>query len=98
MDQLADLEKIQEQRVLSEDEIIQKMHLSMEFEEVSKNEEIAWRQRSRVQWLKQGDKNTKCFHKIATAHKRFNSIDTLTVEGISVTKPEDIKGAIVNFY
>lgn len=97
LDQLTGLEKIQELRVLLEDEIIQKMHLSMLFEEVSKNEEIAWRQRFGVQWLKRGDKH-KYFHKIATTPKRFNSIDTLTVDGDSVTNPEDIKTVIVNFY
>lgn len=32
----------------------------MEFEEV-KNEQIAWRHNSRIQWLKSGDKNTKVF-------------------------------------
>lgn len=35
--------------------------------------------------MKQGDKNTKYFHRIATAHKRFNSIDKLTVEDLKVT-------------
>lgn len=66
---------------MSEDELLQKLHLSMEFEEVTKSEEIAWRQRSRVQWLKQGDKNTIYFHRIAIAHKEFNTIDSLMAEG-----------------
>ncbi|KAH0751395.1 hypothetical protein KY285_004543 [Solanum tuberosum] len=96
--QLAEMEKTQELRLLSEDELLQKVHLAMEFEEVAKQEEIAWRQRSRIQWLKKGDKNTKFFHRVATAHKRFNSIDTLVVEGNSISDPEDIKGEIINFY
>ncbi|WMV38706.1 hypothetical protein MTR67_032091 [Solanum verrucosum] len=98
LQQLAEMEKTQELRLLSEDELLQKVHLAMEFEEVAKQEEIAWRQRSRIQWLKKGDKNTKFFHRVATAHKRFNSIDTLVVEGNSISDPEDIKGEIINFY
>ena len=49
----------------------------MEFEEIAKKEEIAWKQRSRVQWFKHGDKNTKFFHRIATSHKRFNTVEQL---------------------
>lgn len=59
--QLNNLETIQEQRMLIDDELVQKAHLAMEFEEVAKREEITWRQRSRIQWLKNGYKKTNFF-------------------------------------
>lgn len=44
-------------------------------------EEISWRQKSRALWLWEGDKCTKFFHRVANAHRRFNSIESLNIDG-----------------
>lgn len=98
LNQIANWENIQDNSPLTDDEMLQKANLAMEFEELAKNEEIAWRQRSRVQWLKQGDKNTKFFHRIATSHWRFNSMEQLEVDGDIVKDPALIKEVVQNFY
>lgn len=71
---------------------------AMEFDEVARNEEIAWKQRSRIPWMKCGDKNTKFFHKNASSHRRFNSVEQLQVKGVMVKDPVLIKEAVQNFY
>lgn len=43
-------------------------------------EEIFWKQRLRVQWLREGDKYSTFLHRSATNHKRRNIIDTLQNE------------------
>ncbi|KAG5568630.1 hypothetical protein H5410_064360 [Solanum commersonii] len=68
------LDEIPNQKLLTEDEITKRFSLSKEFEDIVRHEEIAWRQRSRTLWLKQGDRNTIFFHKTANAHKRVKTL------------------------
>lgn len=48
--------------------------------------------------IKSGDKNTKFSHKIATAHRRLNTIDSLMINGEQSHDPVAIKYAIAAFY
>lgn len=48
--------------------------------------------------MKEGDKNTRFFHRMATAHKRYNNIEKLIVDGNEVVQPEEIKNAMMGFY
>ncbi|RVX19153.1 putative ribonuclease H protein [Vitis vinifera] len=52
-----------------------------EFNHCAILEEISWRQKSRALWLKEGDSNTKFFHRMANARRRGNFISSLTVKG-----------------
>jgi hypothetical protein len=46
--------------------------------ELGYREEIMWRQRARIQWLAEGDKNTRIFHHKASMRRKKNKIDKLT--------------------
>ncbi|KAG5605699.1 hypothetical protein H5410_027191 [Solanum commersonii] len=82
-----------EDRPLSEENA-----MNLQLEELIKREEISWRQKSRALWRIEGDKNTKFFHRISNAHKRFNNIDQLMIQGEVSEDPVRIEEAIIEFY
>ncbi|XP_034688121.1 uncharacterized protein LOC117916277 [Vitis riparia] len=61
-------------------------------------EEITWRQKSREVWLKEGDRNTGFFHKMANAHRRRNNVDRIKINGAWLTEENDIREGIANAF
>ncbi|XP_077237157.1 uncharacterized protein LOC143878808 [Tasmannia lanceolata] len=62
------------------------------------HEEISWRQKLRVKWLKEMDKNTAYFHAMASARRRRNRIESLMNNGVRVSGKEEVTKVIQNFY
>ena len=62
--------------------------LEEQLREVYEREEIMYRQRSRVDWLKAGNQNTQYFQNRASHRKRKNTIKAL--RRVSVSKPADL--------
>ena len=51
-----------------------------EWDTICKQEEIFWKQNSRVQWLKEGERNTRFFHRSTMANKAHNRISSILNE------------------
>lgn len=78
------------------EEVIQ---IKMELNALYEKEEKMWQQRSKVQWLKNGDQNTKFFHGIATQRKRKNFIKGLHDGNGAWQEDEEVFPAIIiDFY
>jgi hypothetical protein len=59
------------------EENIREKELAMEIEKLLEQEEMYWAQRSRVNWLQFGDKNTNFFHNFASSRRKRNKIKNL---------------------
>lgn len=56
-----------------------------------KAESIHWKQKSKIRWLKDGDRNTKFFHLSAKSRSTINRIDKISVDGIIIEDAEQIR-------
>jgi hypothetical protein len=95
---IQEMDVVAENRGLMEDEKVKMADMSRELENTLLYEEIHWRQKSRALWLKEGDSNTRFFHKVANSHRRNNRVETLCIDGVMSHDPNEVKEHIVQFY
>ena len=52
----------------------------------------------RMLCIKEGDKNTKFFHKVANSRKRYNYLSILEVDGLIYEEESEVATQVVQFY
>ncbi|OMO92976.1 reverse transcriptase [Corchorus capsularis] len=60
--------------------------------------ERSWQQKARMQWLRDGDKNSKFFHLVASNRARRNHIEKIEINGKTFVHPEEVKEGISSFF
>ena len=90
-----DLEK---ERALSLENTEEREKAREEFKKWVDLEEVSWRQKSRETWLKEGDRNTRFFHRMANSHRRRNSIRNISINGRRCVKDPEIKEGLVGAF
>ena len=75
---------------LSEEEKLEQASFRADLEKAALLEEISWRQKSKVLFLKEGDSNTRFVHGMANSNRRNNCIKTLMIDGAVTTNQDRI--------
>lgn len=75
------------------------LELSEALGKAYKDEELFWRQRSRILWLQGGDRNNTFFHVVTKGRKARNCITTIeSAEGVPLYEEEEIGKVFESFY
>lgn len=92
------LDMLEQERQLSEEERVIKGEAIFEYSKLLKMEEISWRQKSRVSWLMEGDRNTRFFHKVTNIQNQNNGINKLKVGDVWVEDKESIGPEAIHYF
>ena len=99
MDEITNIDAIEQEEVLSSDLSAQRVLRKGELDELILREEIHWRQKAKVKWVKDGDYNSKFFHKVANDRRNRNFIKFLENErGLVLDNFESISEEIFLYF
>ena len=95
---LGEIDEVEDSRPQTIEEKGKREVLIAEVDTVLMMDEIWWRQKSRALWLKEGDKNSKFFHCLASSHRSTTTVGKLLINGIPSTSQDEIRDHIALFY
>ena len=89
---------VEGERSLTEEELSRKKKAKEGYAKWVSLEETHWRQLSRELWLREGDRNTGYFHRMANAHRRVNFLNKIKINGVRLSKEQEVREGIANAY
>jgi hypothetical protein len=92
------LEQIEEDNVLSLQQMQRKVEINSCLLKILEEEELYWHKRSHEKWLHEGDNNTEYFHRVANGRKRKNTIISLASDGGVIEGVDNLINHATDFY
>ncbi|KAK1282851.1 hypothetical protein QJS10_CPB22g00667 [Acorus calamus] len=96
--EIAALDALDECGLLEEEDRVKRTGLKLSMLKILSMEEEEWRIRSRALWLKEGDNNTRFFHKLANQRRRTNRIVAIKSRGVQLVEQQDIQQCFVTHF
>ncbi|WJZ90957.1 hypothetical protein VitviT2T_010072 [Vitis vinifera] len=91
-------DRVESERNLTVEEAELKKEAKESFKKWVLLEEAHWIQRSREIWLREGDRNTGFFYRMASAHRRNNALDRIKVNGEWLVEEQKVREEVVNSF
>ena len=99
LNEIANFDAIEQGGGLTSELLVQRALRKGELEELILREEIHWRQKARVKWVKEGDCNSKFFHKMANGRQNRKFIKVLENErGLVLNNSKSIIEEILLYF
>jgi hypothetical protein len=98
VDDIKELDVKSEQVALSEGEVLHRKNMFLEMWHLRTTKESTLSQRSRQNWLKEGDSNTRYFHACINSRGKRNFISALRVGEDWLETPVSITQAVVEYF
>jgi hypothetical protein len=77
---------------------LRKAEVISDLERTTPSEEVSWKQKLRILWLREGHKNTKLLHQLANSNRHNNSFKSLDINGTVSFDVIEIREHILRFY
>ena len=89
---------VKRERSLTEEETVCKKEANEGYVKWMSMEETHWRRLSRELWLRERDRNTGYFHRMATAHQRVNSLVRIKINGVWLLEEQEVREGVANAF
>ena len=96
--ELLELDMREKLQVLSLEDRSRRIVIKADIEHLASLEEISWRQKSKALFIKEGDNNSRFFHRLANSHRQTNQIRGVEVEGVFYEDDREVQAQVVEFY